>query len=57
MSDAAIVLDWLFGTISGALWMTALERLDHKAARGYGWWMVAGYSLCLLMVILAAFLP
>ena len=56
MSAVAIVLDWLFGTVSGALWMTALERLDYKGARVYGRWMLAGYSLCLLMMILAPYL-
>ena len=48
--DAVIVLAWLLGTFSGALWMAALEREDHKSARFFGRFMVFSFPLCFLII-------
>ncbi len=47
-----VILAWFLGTFSGALWMAALEREDHKKARPYGHYMLYCYSVCLLAIAL-----
>jgi hypothetical protein len=51
---AVIILTWLFGTLSGALWMATLEREDHKSAQLYGRFMVFCYFLCLVAIALSS---
>lgn len=50
--DAMVVLTWLCGTLSGALWGSSMEREEHKIARVYAYGMALCYSLCLLVIML-----
>ncbi len=54
MVDAEIMLTWLGGALSGALWGSALEREEQKSARLYGRLMVYFYSLCALITLVSA---
>lgn len=47
-----VVLTWLCGTFSGALWGSSMEREEHKIARIYAYCMALFYSLCLLVIVL-----
>ena len=53
MVDAQIVLTWLGGALSQALWGAALEREEQKSARLYARLMVFFYSLCALIVFVS----
>jgi hypothetical protein len=51
MGEAMIMLTWISGTLSGALWMASLERGEHKVAPLYARFMAYCYCLCLFVII------
>ena len=53
MQIAMNVLLWLCGTTSGALWIAALEREDHKMAELYVRFMSYCYGLSLVLIALS----
>ena len=46
-----VILAWLSGTLSGALWMASLERGEHEIARLYARYMVFCYFLCFFVIM------
>jgi hypothetical protein len=53
MVDAEIMLTWICGALSGALWGAALEREEQKSAQFYGRLMLYFYSLCALISLIS----
>jgi hypothetical protein len=53
MVDAEIMLTWICGALSGALWGAALEREEQKSAQLYGCLMLYFYSLCALISLIS----